>query len=77
MTWAQRHLDITIASLITLASPVVSTVLAWWIYDEVLTPVQGVGAAIVLGALALLVAGERGPVALDPDDALSGTGPVR
>jgi drug/metabolite transporter (DMT)-like permease len=59
MTWAQRHLDITIASLITLASPVMSVVLAWMIYDERLTPLQGVGAAIVVVSLAAIVVDER------------------
>lgn len=55
MTWAQRHLDITVASLITLLQPVIATVLAWWIFGESLRAVQIVGAAIVLTAIGGIV----------------------
>jgi drug/metabolite transporter (DMT)-like permease len=56
MTWAQRHLDITVASMLTLLSPVLSTMLAWMIYDEQLNALQLVGAAVVVGALAGIMA---------------------
>jgi len=55
MTWAQRHLDITLASMLTLLQPVISTLLAWMIFDESLAPVQLVGAAIVLVAIGGIV----------------------
>jgi drug/metabolite transporter (DMT)-like permease len=51
MTWAARHLDVSIASLMTLASPIVSAVGAWIIYSESLTVLQVAFAAVVLGAL--------------------------
>jgi drug/metabolite transporter (DMT)-like permease len=73
MTWAQRHLDITVASLLTLLSPVLSTIAAWAIYDERLTTWQVVGALVVLGALAGIVAdASRGRTAVE--SALSGVG---
>ena len=59
MTWAQRHLTITTASLLTLGHPVVASIVAWIIEDERLTAVQFAGAAVVLGALAAIVADAR------------------
>lgn len=59
MTWAQRHLDITVSSLLTLLHPVLSTVWAWWIYDEELVAVQLLGAALVLAGLAAIVRESR------------------
>ncbi len=70
MTWAARHLEVSIASLMTLASPVVSAVGAWIIYSEKLAPLQIVFAAVVLGALAGIVLDARGGAAVD--SALSG-----
>ena len=40
MTWAQRHLDITLASLLTLGSPVISAVGAWIVFGQHLSSVQ-------------------------------------
>lgn len=66
MTWAQSHVDVTLASLLGLLSPVLSTIGAWWAFGESLTLWQIVGAVAVLGSLALLVAEQRtaGRVAL-------------
>lgn len=62
MTWAQGHLSITIASLLTLGQPVISSFMAWLIEHESLAPVQFVGAALAIGALAMIVLGMRGAV---------------
>lgn len=59
MTWAQSHVDVTLASLLGLLSPVISTLLAWWAFGESLTLWQMLGAAFVLGFLALLVAEQK------------------
>lgn len=59
MTWAQRQLTVTTSSLLTLASPVVSTLGAWLLYDQRLTLLQLAGAATVLGGLAGLVVDGR------------------
>lgn len=62
MTWSQRHLDLTVASLLTLASPVVSALGAWAIYDQSLRAIQVFGAAVVLVALAGIVLSARSQV---------------
>jgi len=59
MTWAQSHVDVTLASLLGLLSPVISTIGAWWAFGESLTLWQMVGALTVLGFLALLVGEQR------------------
>ena len=55
MTWAQRHLEITLASLLMLGSPVVSAVGAWVVFSQQLSGLQIAGAAVVLTALAAIV----------------------
>jgi len=60
MTWSQSHIDVTLASLLGLLSPVISTGLAWAIFSQALTVWQMVGAAVVLVSLAFLVQEQRG-----------------
>ena len=55
MTWAQRHLDITVASLLTLGSPVISAIGAWLLFSQRLSLVQIAGAVVVLAALGAIV----------------------
>jgi drug/metabolite transporter (DMT)-like permease len=55
MTWAQRHLDITLASLLMLGSPVVSAVGAWFVFAQELSALQIAGAVVVLAALGAIV----------------------
>ena len=55
MTWAQRYLDITTASMFTLGQPVLSTIGAWLLYDERLRMIQIVGAVVVIVGLAGVV----------------------
>ena len=61
MTWAQSHVDVTLASLLGLMSPVISTALAWAILDQSLTLWQSGGAVAVLVSLAFLVREQRTP----------------
>lgn len=61
MTWSQSHLDVTLASILGLLGPVISTVLAWIVFGESLTILQLVGGVVVIGALSLLVKDQRGP----------------
>jgi len=70
MTWAQKHIDVTLASLLGLASPVISTIGAWIIFDQRLRPLQIVGACVVLGALAALLRSYRGS-GISQDDAIT------
>lgn len=60
MTWASAHLPIATSSLLTLGSPVVSTVGAWLLFDQRLGPWQVVGSLLVLVGLAGVVLGEAG-----------------
>jgi drug/metabolite transporter (DMT)-like permease len=55
MTWAQRHLDITFASLLMLGSPVISAAGAWIVFGQRLDKVQIAGALVVLAALGAIV----------------------
>lgn len=48
MTWAQRYLDAMVSSLITLAGPVVSTLLAFLFLGQGVSVMQIVGGAVVL-----------------------------
>jgi len=55
MTWAQRHVDITLASLLMLGSPVISAVGAWIAFGQSLSVLQVAGAVVVLAALGAIV----------------------
>ena len=70
MTWAQKHIDVTLASILGLASPVISTIGAWMIFDQRLRPLQIAGACIVLGALAALLRSYHGS-GVTKDDAIT------
>lgn len=59
MTWAQRHVDITLASLLMLGGPVISAVGAWIVFGQRLSPVQIAGAVVVLAALGAIVLQHR------------------
>ncbi|MBU3688008.1 MAG: hypothetical protein B7C54_09785 [Acidimicrobiales bacterium mtb01] len=65
VTWASRHLDATVTSLLTLLGPVVSVVGAWLIYDQSLGWNKVVGAVLVLGGLAGTVWGRSRAEALE------------
>jgi len=72
ITWAHHYVDVSVTSTLTLASPVVAIIGAWLIYSESLTAVQIVGAIAVLGALGVLVHGQRGARAQAAEAALGG-----
>ena len=55
MTWSQSHVGVALASVLGLLSPVLSTSLAWIVFDQALTAVQMAGAAVVIASLVLLV----------------------
>lgn len=66
VNWAHRHVTLTTSSLLTLAVPVVSSTVAWFVLDEYLSATQWVGAAIALGALVLVVLRAVRPTAAPP-----------
>jgi drug/metabolite transporter (DMT)-like permease len=55
MTWAQRHIDITLASLLMLGGPVISAIGAWIVFSQRLSALQIAGAVVVLTALGAIV----------------------
>lgn len=59
LTWSLRHATPTQVGLATVAEPVFSSLLAWWILREALTPVSAIGCAIVLLAVALSLGGAK------------------
>lgn len=55
MTWVQRHVEVGLAVLLTLASTVLTAVGAWILFAEPLGPAQVLGGALVLACLAGLL----------------------
>jgi drug/metabolite transporter (DMT)-like permease len=53
--WALRYLPAAVLSGLILAEPVVSTLLAWIVFDEVPSAATFAGGAVILGGLAVLV----------------------
>lgn len=51
--YALKYLPLLVVSLLTLASPVVSIILAWLLLDEGLVLLQVVGIVVVLGSLSM------------------------
>ena len=54
MTWAQRDVEISVSSVLTLGNAPLSMVGAWAFFGESLNLLQGAGVLVVLAALALL-----------------------
>jgi drug/metabolite transporter (DMT)-like permease len=72
MTWAHHYMDVTITSMMTLASPVVSIVGAWLIFSQSLGSLQIASAVVVLFALGAIVRRQRAARALASEAAISG-----
>jgi drug/metabolite transporter (DMT)-like permease len=53
IVWAQRHVELSIISVVQLAQPAMAAVWAWLLLDETVTSLQVVGMAIVLASLCL------------------------
>ncbi len=68
LNWAHQHVTLTTASLLTLAVPVVSSTIAWFVLDQHLSPVQWVGAGVTLASLCVVVlrAVRPVPLAMEP-----------
>jgi drug/metabolite transporter, DME family len=56
-----RHTTATVASIVTLVEPLISTLLAWLLFGERLGPLGALGAALLLGAIGLLYWGAARP----------------
>ncbi len=58
MNWAHAHVTLVLASLVTLAMPVISAAAAAAFIDQPVTGVQVVGIVVVLAALAFVITGD-------------------
>lgn len=68
MNYAHGQIKLTVASLLTLLTPVVAVLGAALLLDERVTPLQVVGGAIVLGALAVVILRMAQTRVVAPDD---------
>ena len=59
MTWSQKHLDVTVSSLLMLGSPCVAMVSAWLVRNEALAPLQILGSLVVISCLAGIMVSAR------------------
>ena len=59
MTWAHRYVSANVASILTLAGPVVTISGGWIFFDESLTPGQFAGIATVFVAIGCVLLGHR------------------
>jgi drug/metabolite transporter (DMT)-like permease len=72
MNWAHAHVTLVLASLITLAMPVISTAAAAVFLDQTVSLVQVVGIGVVLVSLAVVIVGD----ARDGGEAVEATEPA-
>lgn len=56
MTWAQKHVDVSVASVMILGTTVVTAAGAWVFFDQPLTGIQIVAGAVVLVTIAGILA---------------------
>jgi drug/metabolite transporter (DMT)-like permease len=59
IAWAMGRLPAPTASVVVLVQPVVAALLAWWLFQEPVTPLQGLGAAVALGGVVLAQCASR------------------
>lgn len=59
VAWALGRLPAAAVSMVVLVQPVVAAALSWWLFGEAMTPLQGLGAVLVLVAV---VMAQRAPV---------------
>lgn len=68
LAWSHRHVEAWMGSLITQCMPIVSSIAAWVLLDEALTPLTIVGGLIVLAATAAVLLRPRARMADDAFD---------
>jgi drug/metabolite transporter (DMT)-like permease len=66
MTWAHAHVDVTTSSVLVLGEPVLATIAAAVFLSESVNPVQMLGMAGVVAALAVLAVAESDTVEPEP-----------
>jgi len=76
LAWSHRHVEAWLGSLITQCMPVVSSIAAWVLLDESLTPLTVLGGLIVLAATAVILVRSRARRAGDPSGATETPAPA-
>ena len=76
MNWAHPHIPLYLASLLTLATPVMSVTVAALFLDEPLNAVQLLGMAVVIGAVGLVVLRSERGSELEAEDLLEAEPPA-
>ena len=76
LAWSHRHVEAWLGSLITQCMPVVSSIAAWILLDESLTPLTVLGGLIVLVATAVILVRSRARRGGDPSDATETPAPA-
>ena len=51
--WVLRHIDVTVVAYQTFIIPILAVLLGWLLLDETITPRTGLGAALILGGIAV------------------------
>ena len=59
MTFAHRHVDASLSSLILLAQPITSALAAWWLLSQRVVAAQIIGGIVVVGCIAMVTLGRR------------------
>jgi drug/metabolite transporter (DMT)-like permease len=75
MNWAHPHIPLYLASLLTLATPVMSTTVAALFLDEPVNAIQLAGMAVVIGAVGMVVLRTERGVAADDEPLLEAEPP--
>jgi drug/metabolite transporter (DMT)-like permease len=55
MNWAHLHIPLSLAGMLTLSIPVLSGAGAWLVVGQQVTLIQGLGMAVVISVLVLVV----------------------
>jgi drug/metabolite transporter (DMT)-like permease len=66
IAWALGRVPTALASVVVLVQPVVAAALGWVIFGEVITPLQGLGAAVALCGVAVAQMSARTPPPPEP-----------
>jgi drug/metabolite transporter (DMT)-like permease len=75
MNWAHPHIPLYLASLLTLATPVMSTTVAALFLDEPVNAIQLAGMAVVIAAVGMVVLRTERGVAADDEPLLEAEPP--
>ena len=59
INWALRHLSAAYVTIVTLAEPIGSTLLAWWLLGEAPIAITLIGGVLILAGIAIATRSEQ------------------